>query len=225
MVKLMLALDVVDKKEALKIADETSDYVDAIKIGYPLVLAVGLDIVREIKDKTKKEVICDFKVADIPPTNEKIANLTLKYADGIICHGFVGKDSVKAIQKIAKQYEMETDSKKKVIMVTEMSHPGAVEFIQPIADELAEVAKELNVSGVVAPSTRPERLNEIKNIVGDIPIISPGIGAQGGDLDEILSILDKKDYVIVGRAIYENENPRKSAYQYNILLNKSIYKK
>ena len=220
MVKLMLALDVMDKKEALKIADETSDYVDAIKIGYPLVLAVGLDIVKEIKDKTKKEVICDFKVADIPSTNEKIANLTLKYADGIICHGFVGRDSVKAIQKIAKQYELETGNKKKVIMVTEMSHPGAVEFMQPIADELAEVAKELNVSGIVAPSTRPERLNEIKNIVGDIPIISPGIGAQGGDLDSVLNILGKNDYVIVGRAIYENENQKESAHKYSILFNK-----
>ncbi|AEH07400.1 orotidine-5'-phosphate decarboxylase [Methanothermococcus okinawensis] len=218
MVKLMLALDVMDKNKALTMVDEISKYIDAIKIGYPLVLSSGLDIVKEIKDKTNKEVICDFKVADIPSTNEKIAKLTLNYADGIICHGFVGRDSVEAIQKIAKQYEIKTHHKKKVIMVTEMSHPGAVEFMQPIADKLAEVAKILNVDGIVAPSTRPERLTKIKKIVGNIPIISPGIGAQGGELNAVLDILGEDDYIIVGRAIYKSENPKESAYKYSMLL-------
>ena len=208
MVKLMLALDVMDKDEALKIARETSEYVDAIKIGYPLVLATNLKIVKEIKELSNKEVICDFKVADIPSTNEKIAKLTLQYADGIICHGFVGEDSIRAIQNIAKK------NNKKVIMVTEMSHPGAVMFMQPIANELAKLAKELGVDGIVAPSTRPERLKEIKEIVGEIPIISPGIGAQGGDLEKVLEILSDDDYIIVGRSIYNSENPKESAKMY-----------
>ena len=212
--KLMLALDVMDRNEALKIAEDTSEYIDAIKIGYPLVLATGLGIVKEIKDKTKKEVVCDFKVADIPSTNEKIANLTLNYADAIICHGFVGRDSVKSIQDVAKT------KSKKVIMVTEMSHPGAVEYMQPVADKLAEMAKELNVDGIVAPSTRPERLKYIKEIVGEIPIISPGVGAQGGDLDKVLEILGENDYIIVGRSIYESENPKESACNYKKLLRK-----
>lgn len=217
MVKLMLALDVMDKKGVLNIAKETSEYVDAIKIGYPLVLATGLDIVKEIKELTGKEVICDFKVADIPPTNEKIAELTLRYADGIICHGFVGAESVEAIQKVAEKFK-ETGSSKKVIVVTEMSHPGAVQFIQPIANELARMAKELKVDGIVAPSTRPERLKEIKNLVGDIPIISPGVGAQGGSPEEVIKILDDDDYIIVGRSIYQSENPKKSACDYKKLL-------
>ncbi|AEF97297.1 orotidine-5'-phosphate decarboxylase [Methanotorris igneus] len=208
MVKLMLALDVMDKDKALKIARETSEYVDAIKIGYPLVLATNLKIVKEIKELSNKEVICDFKVADIPSTNEKIAKLTLQYADGIICHGFVGEDSIRAIQNVAKE------NNKKVIMVTEMSHPGAVMFMQPIANELAKLAKKLGVDGVVAPSTRPERLKEIKEIVGEIPIVSPGIGAQGGDLEKVLEILSDNDYIIVGRSIYNSENPKESAKMY-----------
>ncbi|EHP85888.1 orotidine-5'-phosphate decarboxylase [Methanotorris formicicus] len=208
MVKLMLALDVMDKNKALEIVKETSEYIDAIKIGYPLVLATDLKIVKEIKELSNKEIICDFKVADIPSTNEKIAKLTLQYADGIICHGFVGEDSVKAIQNIAKE------NNKKVIMVTEMSHPGAVMFMQPIANELAKLAKKLGVDGVVAPSTRPERLKEIKEIVGEISIISPGIGAQGGDLEKVLRILSNDDYIIVGRSIYNSESPKESAKMY-----------
>ena len=210
----MIALDVTDENKAIKISKEVSQYVDAIKIGYPLVLSSHLSIVDKIKKITKKEVICDFKLADIPSTNEKIASLTFKYADGIICHGFLGEDSVRAVQEVARRY----NEYKKVIMVTEMSHKGAVQFIQPVADELARMAKRLKVDGVVAPSTRPERLKTIKDIVGDIPILSPGIGAQGGDLNKVLNILDEDDYIIIGRDIYESENPgRRAQYYYNIL--------
>jgi len=218
MVKLMLALDVLNEKKALDIVNSTSDYVDAIKIGYPLVLATKLDIIKKIKDISKKEIICDFKLADIPSTNEKITSLALKYGDGIICHGFVGEDSIRAVQKVVKDLEMETGQGKKVIMVTEMSHPGALRFMAPVSDDLAEMAKKLNVDAIVAPSTRPERLQHIKNIVEDIPIISPGIGAQGGHIDEVLRILGEEDYIIVGRGIYESENPREEAHKYYKLL-------
>ena len=58
------------------------------------------------------------------------------------------------------------------------------------------------------------RLKEIKEIVGEIPIISPGIGAQGGDLEKVLEILSDDDYIIVGRSIYNSENPKESAKMY-----------
>ncbi|HIP84805.1 MAG TPA: orotidine-5'-phosphate decarboxylase [Methanothermococcus okinawensis] len=217
MVKLMLALDVTDEERAMEISREVSHYVDAIKIGYPLVLSSHLSIVERIKKITKKEVICDFKLADIPSTNEKIASLTLKYGDGIICHGFLGEDSVRAVQGVARRYS-EGGSYKKVVMVTEMSHRGALQFLQPVGDKLARMAKRLKVDAVVAPATRPERLKTIKDIVGDIAVMSPGIGAQGGDLNKVLDILTEDDYIIVGRDIYESENPANRAeYYYNIL--------
>ena len=217
MVKLMLALDVTEEKRAIEISREVSQYVDAIKIGYPLVLSSNLSIVDKIREITNKEVICDFKLADIPSTNEKIASITLRYADGIICHGFVGEDSIRAVQEVAKGYSKEGNVKK-VIVVTEMSHRGALKFIQPVAEELAKMAKRLQVDGVVAPSTRPERLKIIKSIVEDIPVMSPGIGAQGGDLNRVLSILGDQDYIIVGRDIYESENPGERAYYYYTIL-------
>ncbi|ACX72559.1 orotidine 5'-phosphate decarboxylase [Methanocaldococcus vulcanius M7] len=207
MAKLMLALDVLDENKALKIIEEVNDYIDAVKIGYPLVLACGLDVIKKIKDICDKEVIADFKVADIPSTNEKIAKITLKYADGIIVHGFVGEDSVKAVKDVAKNLN------KKVIMVTEMSHPGALKFIQPIAEELAEMAKKLEVDAIVVPSTRPQRLKRLKNIA-NLPIITPGVGAQGGKIEDILNELGEDDYVIVGRAIYQAEDPKNAAKKF-----------
>ena len=70
---------------------------------------------------------------------------------------------------------------------------------------LASLALECKASGVVAPATRPERLRKIRDVVGDLTIISPGVGAQGGSAAD--TIKAGADYVIVGRSIYDSKNP------------------
>ena len=65
MTELILALDVTEKKKALAIAHACAPYIDAIKVGYPLVLSCGISIAQELK-KVKLPLIADFKVADIP---------------------------------------------------------------------------------------------------------------------------------------------------------------
>ena len=94
---LILALDVTNKDKAIEICKEVSPYINTIKIGYPLTLAEGLEIIKIIKDEFGANIICDYKVADIDATNSKICDLTFDAgADAIICHGFVGSDSVQA---------------------------------------------------------------------------------------------------------------------------------
>ncbi len=96
MSKLILALDVLDEKKAMDIATKTAPYLHAIKVGYPLVLSAGMNIVEKLSHI--KPVICDFKVADIPNTNKLITEIARsKGAYGIIVHGFTGPDSVKAV--------------------------------------------------------------------------------------------------------------------------------
>jgi len=198
---LILALDVRNKKEALDICDKVKENIDTIKIGYPLVLAEGLEMIHLIKDKFGFKVICDFKVADIDATNEKICEETFKAGgDAIICHGFVGQDSVKACLDVAENYG------KELFLLTEMSHPGAKKFLQKSADEIAEMGVDMGIKNYVAPATRINRLKEIRNIVGDDAyIISPGVGKQGGDAKKTLEIANA---IIVGRSIYESDNPK-----------------
>jgi orotidine-5'-phosphate decarboxylase len=64
---------------------------------------------------------------------------------------------------------------------------------------------ESGARGVVAPATRPERIRLIRSIIGDKLIISPGVGAQGGSAGEALQA--GADYLIVGRSVYESEDP------------------
>ena len=198
---LILALDVMSENEAIEICESVKDYIDTIKIGYPLALAEGLEIIGKIKEEFGVKVICDFKVADIDATNSKICEETFKAgADAIICHGFVGRDSVQACLDVADKYG------KELFLLTEMSHPGAKMFLQKNADAIAQMGVDMGIRNYVAPATRLDRLSDIRNIIGDDAyIISPGGGKQGGDGK---TTLEFSNAIIVGRSIYESDNPK-----------------
>ena len=54
MADLILALDVTEKKKALAIAQACAPHIDAIKLGYPLILSCGLSIAGELEDSTSR---------------------------------------------------------------------------------------------------------------------------------------------------------------------------
>ena len=200
---IILALDLTNLPEALQVADDVTDYIDTIKIGYPLVLAEGLECIHILKEEINCKVIADFKVADIPETNQKITDLTFQAdADAIIVHGFTGRDSVKAALVSADNYGRD------VFLVTEMSHPGAEIFMRNVSEDIARMGLDMGITNYVAPSTKLDRLKRIRGIVGDDSlIISPGVGVQGGDP---ASTLKYADALIIGRSIYTANNPKQA---------------
>jgi len=200
--QLILALDVRSRARAISLARGLIDYFDAIKIGYPLILASGLSIVKEIS--AISPVIADLKIADTPNTNRLICEEALGAgACGIIAHAFPGLDSLQACAKSAADWGAD------IFVVTEMSHPGAELFMAPLAERLARLAVDVNASGVVAPATRPERIKQVRSIIGNRIIISPGVGAQGGSASQALGA--GADFLILGRSVYEAEDPEASA--------------
>jgi orotidine-5'-phosphate decarboxylase len=200
--RLILALDVTSGERALSLAASLQPYFDAIKIGYPLILAAGLGAVKEIASLAP--VIADLKVADIPNTNRLICQAAFQAgASGVIAQAFPGKDSLLACAESAAEQGGD------LYVVTEMSHPGAETFMAPQAERMARLAGEVGAAGVVAPATRPERIRLIRSIIGERIIISPGVGAQGGSAAAALQA--GADYIIVGRSIYRAEDPEGAA--------------
>ena len=200
--RLILALDVTSGERALSLAARLCPYFDAIKIGYPLILAAGLGVVKEIAGIAP--VIADLKVADIPNTNRLICQAAFQAgASGVIAQAFPGKDSLLACAESAAENGAD------LYVVTEMSHPGAEMFMAPQAERMARLAAEIGAVGVVAPATRPERIRLIRSIIGERIIISPGVGAQGGSAGAALQA--GADYIIVGRSIYGVEDPEEAA--------------
>lgn len=199
--RLVLALDETDRKKALNIVDQVADHIDAVKINWPLVLSAGPEMITELSELT--DVVCDFKVADIPNTVHLIVeNAVARGASAVIVHAFTGEDSLTEAVKTA-------GNDAEIYAVTEMSHPGGKMFTALHAEEMARMGVRCGVAGFIAPATRPERVKAIRSIIGDRKIMSPGVGAQGGSASA--AIAAGADYVIVGRAIYKSDDPAAAA--------------
>ena len=194
--RLILAIDETDAEKAFRTVDSVKEYIDAVKINWPLVLTAGPEMITRLSKLT--DVICDFKVADIPNTVSLIVrNAVKRGASAVIVHAFTGDDSLKAAVEAAGDAE--------VYAVTEMSHPGGKVFTAIHAEEMARLGVECDVDGFIAPATRPERIADIRRIIGSRKILSPGVGTQGGSAASAISA--GADYVIVGRTIYSAKDP------------------
>ncbi len=202
---LILALDVIERQDAIKITEEVSHHFDAIKVNFPLVLSSGIDIIGQLAEF--KPVIADFKIADIPYTSSLISQLAFKAgASAVIVHGFTGSDTVSAVIDSGKPFKGE------VYVVSELSSKGGKEYFPPVADKIVEMAIDLGCNGIIAPATRVERIAHYRKMSEELTIIAPGIGAQGGKVEE--AIKAGADFIILGRSIYRSADPQGAANDY-----------
>lgn len=201
---LVVAIDLQDLQRAASVAGEVAPFADAVKVGYPTVLAAGLGCVRTLAEASRLPVICDFKVADIPPVAGAIARQALAAgARSVICQAFAGRDSVAAVAEACREHGALP------IAVVEMSHEGGREFTGPNAEALLNAALAGGARGIVAPATRPERIAALRVRAGAVLIFSPGAGAQGGSPKEAARA--GADFVIVGRSVVEARDPARAA--------------
>ena len=136
-------------------------------------------------------------------------------ADAVTVHPYLGQESLQPF----------LDRKDKgIIILVKTSNPGAGEFQdlevggKPLYQVVAEHVKEWNKNnnlGVVVGATYPGELKKVRRVVGDMPILVPGIGAQEGDLKTVIENgLDnqKQGFIISSsRGIIFANNPREAA--------------
>ena len=201
--RIIIALDCDDRFSSFKTMDSIADYVDAIKINYPLVLKEGISIISDLKQRFNKPIIADFKIADAPVTNNRIATIAYENgADFLMVHAIIGSDAIYELKKIS-------ENKCGIFIVTELTHPGGIEFTRQYSKQAAEIALKMDCVGIQAPGTRPDQIRELRKVVGIAKIIiACGIGHQGGEFKK--AIQNGADYAIIGRSIYQNENPREA---------------
>lgn len=146
-------------------------------------------------------VILDAKRADIGNTNAGYVNAAFGFlrADAITVHPYLGAE---ALQPFLEQTE------KGVIVLCRTSNPGAGEFQdlsvagEPLYRFVArQVASEWNKNGncaLVVGATYPDELSEVRKLVGNMPILIPGIGAQGADVEKaVLAGVDNRNQGII----------------------------
>ncbi len=208
--------------KAQKILKEVEPYICAVKINHHLVLPLGtFDGVQQLVDQIRSQglvSIMDAKVNDIGATNQVIAEYYYSAGfDSIIANPFVGwNEGMKSLFEVSQKLN------RGVILLCYMSHKGASEgYGQTIIDSetgekilqyisFAKKALKWGAAGVVVGATYPEKIKEIKQILGqEIPIYSPGVGAQGGAVGT--AIKAGANYLIVGREITMADDPAKEA--------------
>ena len=134
-------------------------------------------------------VILDAKRGDIGSTAQHYATEAFDRfrADAVTANPYLGRDSVQPFLDRAD---------KGVVILCHTSNPGAGDFQdldvggRPLYQHVAErVARDWNGHGncaLVAGATWPEQLREVRAIVGDMPLLIPGVGAQGGDVEAVV---------------------------------------
>jgi len=179
-----------------KIIDSTKDLVCAYKLNMAFYEALGLNghtVLQKTIGYIPKEVpvIVDGKRNDIGNTAKKYAEAIFKKlrADATTLNPYLGFDSIKPF----------LDYKDKCsFILCRTSNPSAKDFQdikalkKPLYQLVAEKIKEWNKinynCGAVIGATYPGELKEIRTIFGEnIPLLIPGIGAQGGNVEKTVT--------------------------------------
>jgi orotidine-5'-phosphate decarboxylase len=139
-------------------------------------------------------VILDAKRGDIGSTARHYAAEAFEryQADAVTLNPYLGRDSIQPFLDRAD---------KGVILLCHTSNPGAADLQDllvegtdgqriPLYQHLARtIARDWNAHGncaLVTGATWPEQLAQVRALVGDMPLLVPGIGAQGGDVEAVL---------------------------------------
>ena len=192
----------VDDDDALfafcrDIADATADYACAFKpqIAYFAAHNGGEDALQRLiahinGAHPEVPVILDAKRGDIGSTAAQYACEAFERygADAVTLNPYMGKDSAAPFLEY---------NDRGCVFLCHTSNPGARDFQEllvdgaPLYQHIARtIAGEWNADGncaLVVGATFPEELKVIRGIVGDMPLLIPGVGAQGGDVEAVVT--------------------------------------
>ena len=185
--EFMPGVDVLEFNKA--IIEATSDLVCAYKPNLAFYEALGSEGLA-ILEKTVRyvpgdiPVIADAKRGDIGNTARAYARALFSVFgfDAATVNPYLGFDSIEPFIN---------NQDKGVFILCRTSNPGATDFQNlcinglPLYEVVAQKASEWNIYGnigLVVGATYPEELKRVRSICPEMPLLIPGIGAQGGDL-------------------------------------------
>jgi orotidine-5'-phosphate decarboxylase len=135
-------------------------------------------------------LILDAKRGDIGPTAQQYAHEAFdRYgADVLTVNPYLGTDSIEPYLRYADRG---------VFVLCRTSNPGGGDFqsldvkgeplFANVARRVAMEWGEMGECGLVVGATFPDELGTVRSIVGDLPLLVPGIGAQGGDIEDTVA--------------------------------------
>lgn len=195
---LIFSPDFITTQDALEIIRKCRNCFSAVKVGNIMLYREGINVIQKLKDISDLPVICDFKIMDIPDVAEELIGIGAERGmDGAMIWGMAGEETVYRCISLYPDIM--------IFLLTEYTHSADV-IDSSIADQMARMAVEAGAYGIQAPATRPNRIAELRRLVGhDLKIISCGVGYQGAPYGS--AIKHGADFEIIGRAIYRSDDP------------------
>lgn len=213
------------------IIDQTHEYAAAYKPNIAFYEAQGMQGTHELQltldylEEKHPEIftIADAKRADIGSTNEGYVSAIFDRFgfDAVTLNPYLGEEAL-------RPFLDRTD--KTSIILCKTSNPGSSEFQdlpvgkkgeplwQVVAQRVADQWNRADNCMLVVGATYPKELKAVRHLVGEMTILVPGVGAQGGDIETVLKSGATKEgrglLINVGRSVIFAEDPAKEAEKY-----------
>lgn len=179
----------------IDVIDAVADVACAVKPQIAYFSAIGAESVLEIVCEHVRlrhphlVLILDAKRGDIGDTAALYAREAFERygADAVTVNPYLGTDSLAPFL---------TTPGKGTIVLCRTSNAGSGEFQsqatdgEPLYERVARTAADtwstMGDCALVVGATYPDELARVRELVGDMPILVPGVGAQGGDIDAVV---------------------------------------
>ncbi|WP_412564376.1 orotidine-5'-phosphate decarboxylase [Thalassobius sp. MITS945101] len=217
--RLIVALDVPNALAGLQLAEQLGDAVSFYKIGLGMLTGGGLALANELKQDHGKKIFLDVKLFDIGATVENaVRGLAQFDLDFLTVHG--DPYVVKAAKEGAAGKDL------KILAVTILTSLDRADLdgalikpgdIRDLVQERAGKAFEAGADGIIASPQEAALIRALPEAEGRL-IVTPGVrpaGAALGDQKRVATpgqaIKDGVDHIVVGRPVWQAENPRAAA--------------
>ena len=217
--KLIVAMDVPNALAGLELAKTLGDSIGFYKIGLGMLTGGGLALANELKVEHGKRIFLDMKLFDIGATVEHAVRGIAQYdIDFLTVHG--DPHVVRAAKEGASKSNM------KILAVTILTSLDRDDLdanlmkagdIRHLVIERAERAFEAGADGVIASPQEAGFIRALSSAKKKL-IVTPGVRPTGtalGDQKRIATpaeaIANGADHIVVGRPIWQSNDPRQAA--------------
>ncbi len=216
-VELCVALDLPSKKENLELVEKIKNYDVWLKVGLRSYIRDGETFLKELKKINPDfKIFLDLKLYDIPNTMADAAESIMGLGvDMFNVHASAGKRAMRTVMQRLEKYK----NRPIVLAVTALTSFSEEEFeevynekIAEMADRFAKDAYESGLDGVVCSAFESRSIKQ--KTANSFLTLTPGIrpfGEDAGDQKRVADVAfaaqESVDFIVVGRPIYQAENP------------------
>lgn len=217
--RLIVALDVPNIVQGQALAERLGDAVSFYKIGLGMLTGGGLALANELKQDHGKRIFLDMKLFDISATVEAAVRGLVQFdIDFLTVHGDPH------VVRAAKEGAAGSDTK--ILAVTILTSMDRADLddclirdgtIPDLVAERAGRALDAGADGVISSPHEAAMVRALPEAAGRL-IVTPGVrptGSAAGDQKRIATpaqaITDGADHIVVGRPIWQHQDPRAAA--------------